>query len=508
MAWWRRKGRATTPATTAPISAPAAPPVPSTLDVSAAAAALDAFAPTLRAMPPGSLRAFDLDHRSRTLTPPPYVRGGSWFVEVDDVDRIVAAAADPAAAAAMLSMHPSGQVRERAVRILATSEDEISLPILLVRTADWVYQVRAAAERAVEARRTPEALPSFRLALGLLTQLMSGPTRSAAYAREVYRWIAATSGSHEVHELFTTPDRRLRQSVARLLVERGQAASALATALAQDDPVVVAIVVNALSDDELSAAELDLLWRSHHPSCRTRALYRWQRTADARANEASESGLTDRSLMVRFLAQHHLTDQGVDVAGRYRSMLAARPAEAARGLGEVGSAPDAPLLYPLLDSALPRTRREAARAIGRLAGLSAEPRLLPLLLDPSSSVARAAANALISVGPSRASIEAAWDAWRSPSTEGTRRAALRVLRSTGRWHQLRVACLAVADTDPALQAMGLDLLDQCLTRWNRSFTDPPRADVDDLRAAVAAALPRLSRAKAELLSVSVKPHLQ
>ena len=196
-------------------------------------------------MPPGSLRAFDLDHRSRTLAPPPSVRGGSWLVQVDDVERIVAAAADPAAAAAMLSMHPSGQVRERAVRILAASEDEISLPILLVRTADWVYQVRAAAERAVEARRTPEALPSFRLALGLLTQLMSGPTRSAAYAREVYRWIAATSGSHEVHELLTTPDRRLRQSVARLLVERGSAASALPMALAQDDPMVVAIVVSA-----------------------------------------------------------------------------------------------------------------------------------------------------------------------------------------------------------------------------------------------------------------------
>ena len=438
------------PAPVVPTS-PGAPYVPPTLDVRATAGALDAFAPTLRAISSSALRAFDLDHRSRTLTPPPYVVGW-WLVKVDDVARILDATSDRIAAVALLSMHPNGRVREQAVRLLAGSEDELALPVLLVRTADWVNPVRNAAERTVEARRTSEALPSFRLALGLLTQLMSDSTRSAAYATEVYRWIAATSGSHEVHELLSTPDRKLRQSVARLLVERGEAGQALATALAQDDPAVVAIVANALPDDALSGAELEQLWRSHYPVCRARALYRWQRTADARATEASEFGLTDRSLMVRFLAQHHLSTQGIDVADEYRSMLAARPADAARGLGEVGSAPDAPLLYPLLDSVLPRTRREAVRAIGRLAGLGAESRLLPLLLDPSPAVARAAGNALITFGPSPTSVEAAWDVSRSPSTEGTRRAALRVLRSAGRWHQLRVACLAVADSDPSFQA--------------------------------------------------------
>src|SRR6478735_1299334 len=69
-----------------------------------------------------------------------------------DVARLVEQADDPARIAGVLSFHPDGHVREKAVKELAALYDGHELPFLLLRLNDWVDPVARQAEKAVRER--------------------------------------------------------------------------------------------------------------------------------------------------------------------------------------------------------------------------------------------------------------------------------------------------------------------------------------------------------------------
>lgn len=89
-----------------------------------------------------------LDQRARTLSE---WRQEWYWAPAVTVARVRALARSPAAAAGLASLHPSGFVREAAVERLATSDDPLALPFLLLRANDWVSPVRDAAVAGVEA---------------------------------------------------------------------------------------------------------------------------------------------------------------------------------------------------------------------------------------------------------------------------------------------------------------------------------------------------------------------
>src|SRR5690606_15046073 len=104
-----------------------------------------------KGVPWAQYRRLDQEHRSRTLTVP------DWFpdwhaIRPEHVAQVAERSGRPVAAAGLLSMHPSGYVREAAVEVLAKTPDARALPFLLVRCADWVTQVRLAAQAAVGER--------------------------------------------------------------------------------------------------------------------------------------------------------------------------------------------------------------------------------------------------------------------------------------------------------------------------------------------------------------------
>jgi hypothetical protein len=80
---------------------------------------------------------------------------------------------------ALASMHKSGFVRERAVRLLAGRRDGGELPLLLVRVNDWVAPVREAAGAAVRARLQPAYAVHFVRCLTLVEDL--GGERRASH---------------------------------------------------------------------------------------------------------------------------------------------------------------------------------------------------------------------------------------------------------------------------------------------------------------------------------------
>jgi hypothetical protein len=85
----------------------------------------------------------------------------------------------------------SGFIREAAVRLLARNPPPEALPFLVLRTADWVPQVRQCAEPALEAsclgRSPAELLPALEVALELEDR-SSGPRTTGA--RFLHDWSA------------------------------------------------------------------------------------------------------------------------------------------------------------------------------------------------------------------------------------------------------------------------------------------------------------------------------
>jgi hypothetical protein len=203
-----------------------------------------------------------------------------------------------------------GHRRESAVVDPVMGADEGSLPVLVLRTAEWVPQVRDRARRSLaDALRmaSPVALPA-----------------AASVAVAIGSWARGGHALNAVTEaLATAPD-----DVLERLLRRGDAK----------------IRIEALT-----------------------AL------VDLGRPEAGAAHLAERSAMMRATAQWAVRRAGRAPAAIYRDALTSeRPPSRVRalvaGLGVCGTRQDVDVLLPFLEHSRPRVRAEAVRAVRRLGG--------------------------------------------------------------------------------------------------------------------------------------------
>ncbi len=327
---------------------------------------------------------------------------GGWW-RPPDVKPVIAAARaceQPTAALVLMTMSPSGYVRQAAVEALAGDRDPRSLPAVLVRLDDWVPPVAEAAERAASARiaglsprRAVELLP---LTETLLERDRGG--RSASLQTLARR---ANADGEALWMGLGSESRRLRRSSAGRLGARGvDPVRLLRQTLVDPDPVVArravaglrgkldretfgAVCLAACLDDELPVRE-DLLVEA--------AKYDLEA-----AVPALRRGLLDPRGGLRFAASWYLRKVGAHPGPAfYReavTRLEGRSLRAAvAALGDDGSDADLPLVLELLDdrrSKLCRVALEAAHKLG------APPEaLVPLVASRSRRVSWAAVTLL------------------------------------------------------------------------------------------------------------------
>jgi HEAT repeat protein len=476
--------------------------------LSAVVTDLDQGAATLRQLRWTEWRRFDAELRARTITAPDWIPGW-WGISPAAVVPYCAASKDPVLTAALLSMHPSGYVRERAVGQLVSAAMPDSIPALILRSTDWVGPVREVATAGLLRLRASLGPAALLPALSLLE-----PPRWSARARgnaldETRAWLLSNLTTGELVAALRYPDPKVRQAAARGIVGRDAAGVAFFAALEQSDPATATIVANGMSPTDWSRPDaIGLALGSKFSQVASTALAWLQASDPHRAVEASITALMTRSPTTRFLAQHFLKKQGVDARSVYRSALQSQPEIALAGLGEIGEPADAQLIAPYLQARLPAQRASAATALGRLAGRAAEERLCDMLADSSPRVARAASWALIRLGPSSATIERAWQTTIDHQAAGTRNATFRLFGSSGRWTALRLAFRGVGADDADLDERCRALLANCMRSWNRSFTSPPAGERAELEAVVPGAVQHLDPATGEIVLLSVKPYLE
>lgn len=349
------------------------------------------------------------------------------------------------------SFHPVGLVREAAVARLGEIDDAIALPVLALRAADWVPQVRDRARDTV-ARRVASSVESL-LGIGPVAVMLAGRAHGAWLYGRIGESITSLDDD-ELSHLLGTPDRRLRRmgySIA-LRDDRLRQGELLDAAKNDGDLVIRVQCADAAIRAAVGSGTVDGV--RPLTSSGTAAVRAVAVSALARAGEVDvvEAALVDRNPSVREVAQAALRRAGSDPAERYRALVRSpRPADpgAVAGLGETGTTSDVELVTPSLTDARPRGRAEAVRALRRLGSVDV-PTLVTMLDDPSAAVTRQVATTLVPRAEeiARRRLAELLDARRSSHV---RAAAYRLLRARGIWTRLLTDLELYEDDDENLR---------------------------------------------------------
>lgn len=353
---------------------------------------------------------------------------------------------------ALAGTHGDGWLREHAVeRMIARPLPEL-MPFLVLRTGDWVSEVRD------------------RASAGLAVLLHDDPARmlpaASGVGLRVARWLrgsfvrnqllaAATDPRAPLESLLTSPDREVRAfafEVGTWRLDRK-----VSVALTAPDVRLRSSAAEAAARDCVWTARVEVLRRlaaSPHAEVRVQAL-----TGLVRLGRDAEvvAYLDDTSSLVRALARAAAARVGVEVPEHYRSRVTVGAID---GFAEVGG--DGRHLVALLDHPTSRIRARAVRAL-RVLEQATDDLVLPLLRDPSSVVVREATIAVRSV-PAGLPWELLGD-----ERPAVRTAGYRLARRLGRVAELRAALTVVGDAHARLARRGR----ADATRISRSLVSVP-----------------------------------
>ncbi|MFJ5885627.1 HEAT repeat domain-containing protein [Kitasatospora cineracea] len=362
------------------------------------------------------------------------------------------AEADPVALV-LAASQADGRIRERAVRRMLNRPRPELMPFVVLRTSDWVPQVReaACAGLAVLLHENPLLATSATVR----TALLINRRRRGAFARgQLLVPLLADSDTALTGRLLTAPEPAVRRFVLDTTAHRLGIRHLAALAESDPDRQVRARAAEAATRQAVWTDQAELLRRlarSRHAEVRITALTGLMRTGSPQ-NVAQY--LDDPSALIRALAREAARRTGTDPLAYYRTAVrAAEPAAGAvAGLAETGSRADGPLLTALLDNPAPQIRVHALRALRSL-DVVPVPRVTALLRDGSTAVVKEAATTLAPSAP-HLPADLLWDMLTDPQRSAVRRAGYRLSSRHDPLTALRAALVVGGDTHPRLAAQG------------------------------------------------------
>lgn len=391
------------------------------------------------------------------------------------------------------SFHPSGYVRQAAVRALGEERSGRELPYLVLRLNDWVEPVRQSAEGAVRDRLTAEHARAWGHALPLVLGL-SDRQRHDAGDLEVQVVALLSADGDALRAVLTAGDRTVRRAAVRVALDAGGPAAEAAAEMGRDDSDVLVrlAVARAVRRGEVAneTAQAALLADPAMGVRREVLLGLVERDAPG-ADDALRDAVLDAHGSVRHDARFFVARRAgepIDFVDTYRRALAAasegrtgRELRAALGgLAETGGAPDAALALPHLDDNRASVRAAALRVlVGLNPGRYAD-RVVAAAEDPSPKVARMASEA-VATGLPGVDAETVFSRLLAGPATHVRRQALRSLSGLPHWAALPHLLRAAVHPDPATAAQAADGLVRWVTGSTRVFTTPTDVELEETR---------------------------
>ncbi|MEU4570821.1 hypothetical protein [Micromonospora sp. NPDC023956] len=412
-----------------------------------------------------------------------------------------------AVAVALAGAHPDGRIRERAVRAMLAAPAPELAPFLVLRTGDWVEQVRTPARAALVTLLADD--PAGYLPATLPTALLVGARSRGGFAVTQVTAALLTAPPPVRRALGRSGPAGQRRFVLTIGLAHGwlDRDDLVEAAESDPDPLVRVRAAETACRDAVWTGRIPTLRRlagSRRPAVRATAL-----TGLLRLGHLAEvsARLDDPADLVRAIAREAARRDGTDARAHYRRVVTgdAPTPGAIAGLTETAPSTDAALLHPLLAHPAAPVRAAAVRGL-RLLDAVGLPLVTPLLRDPAPAVVREAATAL---RPLAGALPPAlpWDLLADPRAE-LRRAGYRLLGTGDVRARLRAGLLLAVDPDPGLARRGradvVRLARDAVRPTGRHPTPPAlavtAAERDDLRRLARDAAPVLGDECVDLLT--------
>lgn len=416
------------------------------------------------------MRGLDFDMRWRESW-----RTHSWeSMKPAEAATTIQRAGDRITVAAGLSMHRNGHIREIAVKELAATGDKRAIAWLVLRSGDWVDEVRQAALDGVTQFLTPEHAAELVEVLPLLEGGRFGNGRAASDLPDRIGRVLELSGSTAaLWSGVRSSDKLTRRAAVRLLLRQDPNVELLREVMRTNDVVSVALVASSIPTDGLPNLEAGGLLHAS-PVARFRSQGLWRLTRESSAPESAalvHQALFDKAPSVRDVAQRWVArhEPEIDVNDYYRDRLVRDPLSALRGLGDHASESDAAVAAAHLSDEVPAIRLAALRLLVRVGRRSDRDLFADRFLRGSAKERREALLGLRRSGGA----EIVGDLWRTAAATADpammTRVLFQVVPMADRWLRLSIGLEAVAEADTVVAAAGIDVLQRTLVDWNRSY---------------------------------------
>jgi HEAT repeat protein len=406
---------------------------------------------------------------------------------------------DPTRAIGVLSFHPNGRVRERAVQQLSTITSGLELPFLLIRLNDWVDVVARRAETAVQRRVVPPNAEEFVVQLPIVLRLETRRRRQHGMLIDaLLAMLLEPASQSALRRGLESADRRVRRRLFRAALAARPSDDALIERALSDEDTVIRVEAARHAHRDLSSESLkrvvSRLLKDPYPRVRAEGLTAVAKRGMPDVDSVLSGALFDRSRMVRELARFHLRQyrQFDDFRSVYRERIAKVSmrtghertlASAIIGLGETGRPEDELVLLPFLEDERPTIRVAGARALAMLDIDRWLDRLVEMLSDSSSIVTRRVRHA---IEPRAGSVSL--ESLRRQIAEGVfthgRLDSVLLARELGKWDAIVLFVESLLDREASVRDAALEGLRRWLMNWNSSFERPTAAHARLLRSVV------------------------
>lgn len=408
----------------------------------------------------------------------------------------------------VLSSHPSGHVREAALRGLTEAMLGPSLPFFLVRANDWVKQVRAVAYARLLALDESD-VEELAERLELVQQLVSQRRREPGAVDHLLNLLRAPRGLAAVQDRWTSPAPSLRRAAIRFSWDESpDRREVLRAAVDSHDAVVRrwAMEMLSTSDDPSRAETFRRLARDTIPMVATAALDALDRCIAPpdlhllkELRRAPSPGLQHTA---RFMLKKHFGEESHrDV---YLGLLA-NPDERSRlaaaiGLAATGEPEDHRVLLSARQGARSKLRQQLLRAAAGLDPAGARRALFEDLGHELRGVSKGARKLL---AERLLDAEAgATSGFLDSSLPHVRRNALILAARLSHWSALPLLLRGTRDPGDEVAETALQLLEKWFARHRVSIyaaPDPSEAQAHEVRAEMLACAGTLGASTTERL---------
>ena len=401
---------------------------------------------------------------------------------------------DQPAMLGLFSMHPSGYVREAAVKKLKRSDTSQALTFLLIRSNDWVKPVRKAAVVEVINRATSKNAEQFVSNLALIDRCSSKTRGDFSMARAAIDNLLTERPDLLIQQL-SQSNFRLRRAIYDLSSKLEKSARQHFIRLGLQDNDLLARLRTARSVAEIEDfAEkqgfVDELVNDPFYAVRLTALRLSLADSSERKEPVLRKLIVDRSRSVRQSARFHLKHEGfvsndTYFAERYREAVANGDLVAGLyGLGECGTLDDIAIIEKHIRNERPSIASAALDSICKLSAGDQTELLLEFLKHDLPRCSRTAAHWLSNNQSPLVHDACLENIGGNTLPLHVRRNSLSVSLRQNKWSALEAILAAAGENQSELHEYGKVAMSRWLHHFNRSFVQPTDIQKERIRRAI------------------------